>query len=270
MKLTWTVALVALLLAACSNAPAAPTENPFPLPGSVGATPKVYGLDQGWFNGQPVKYFNFGSNTPLDPNDSSRVLVEGVWAFITGLNADGSPIFLAGQDNLFEVRPGEDGYSDLWQPSFVTPAEGYTPDSITSVAELLRSGMTIEKQPVLVNCPFVPPGSSLVDNSLPLKRGWVNGEPVVYFDFGPTSAKPGRVYAFVTGFNAEGGPLLMPGQHFVFDSARSEEGYSDFWVVQWVKVDSSYQADSIRSTADIDPARVTASTIVVNWPHEQL
>jgi hypothetical protein len=270
MKSGWTLSILAILLAACSVSPVTPTANPFPPPGPAAATPHVYTLQQGWFEGQAVKYFNFGTNTPLDPNDPSRVLVEGVWAFVTGQNADGSPIFLEGQQNLFEVKPGDKGYSDLWQPSFITPAEGYAPDSLKSVDEVLKSGMKIEKQPLLLNCPFVPPGSSLADNSLPLKKGWVNGEQATYFDFGPTSATPGKVYAFVTGFNADGSPLLVPGQHFVFDSARSAQGYSDFWVVQWVKVEAGYQADTIRSAADVDPASVTASTIVVNWPHAQL
>ena len=100
----------------------------------------------------------------------------------------------------------------VWNPHidhFVTPSEGYTPNSITSVDALLASGMTIEKQAVLVNCPFVTSGSSLADNAKPLTKGWVKDQPVVYFDFGPTSAQPGKVYAFVTGLDANGKPQLV-------------------------------------------------------------
>jgi hypothetical protein len=85
----------------------------------------------------------------------------------------------------------------------------------------------------------VSPGSSLADNAKPLTKGWVKGQPVVYFDFGPTSVKPGKVYAFVTGFDANGKPQLVPGQHFVFDASRTPAGYSDFWIVQWVTVDAN-------------------------------
>ena len=83
-----------------------------------------------------------------------------------------------------------------------------------------------------------------------------------------TSARPGKVYAFITGFSSDGSPQLVPGQHFVFDSARASGGYSDFRVVQWVTVDASYKADSIRAVMDIDPSKVTGSGMVVNYPQK--
>src|SRR5688572_29215348 len=247
-KLILSLSALCILTAACTSAPVAPAQVdlPFPEPGLVGTESHVYPLEEGWFEGQPVQYYNFGSNSLLNPEEPSRVLVSPVYALITGLNADGSPIPLKGQDNLFEVKLGDEKYTDLWQAHFVTPSEGYTPNSITSVDALLESGLTIEKQAVLVNCPFVAPGSSLADNAKPLTKGWVKDQPVVYFDFGPTSAQPGKVYAFVTGLDADGKPQLVPGQHFVFSASRTSAGYSDFWSVQWVMVDGRYKADTIR------------------------
>lgn len=269
-KLTLRLSALFILVAACTSAPVAPAQidPPFPESGPVGTAAHVYPIEQGWFEGQPVQYYNFGTNTPLNPEESSRLLVSPVYALITGLNNDGSPIKLEGQDNLFEVKPGDEKYTDLWQAHFVTPSEGYTPNSITSVEALLASGMTIEKQAVLVNCPFVAPGSSLADNAKPLTKGWVKDQPVVYFDFGPTSAQPGKVYAFVTGLDANGKPQLVPGQHFVFSASRTSAGYSDFWIVQWVTVDGGYKADTLRTEAEINSQTVTPSGIIVNYPQK--
>jgi hypothetical protein len=267
-KINWLVTL--WLLVACSPLPSVPAQidPPFPPPGLPGTAAQVYALEAGWFEGQSMAYYNLGTNSPLDLEDPTRVKSSGVWVFATGVNPDGSPINLEGQDNLFDTVVGDAVYTDLWQVYFVTPAAGYAPNSITALDALLASGMTIEKQAMLVNCPFVPAGSALADNALPLKKGWVKGQPVVYFDFGPTSPKPGSVYVFVTGFDAGGNPQLVAGQHFIFDSVRASSGYSDFRFVQWVLVDDGYKADSIRSAKDIDPAKVTASTLVVNYPQK--
>jgi hypothetical protein len=269
MKLKWL--LILLLAVACSPAtPVAPAQvdPPFPKAGPVGTTAHVYPVEKGWVGGQAVEYYNLGTNTPLKPDDPQRVLSSPVWLIITSVNADGSPNKLPGQDSLFEVMPGDAAYTDLWQAHFVTPTADYVPNSITSAEALQASGLKIEKQALFVNCPIVPPGSSLGDNAKPLVKGWVRDQAIVYFDFGPTSPAPGKVYAFITGFDSSGGPQLVPGQHLVFDSARAASGYSDFRVVQWVKVDSGYKADSIKSADDIQPESITASNIVVNYPQK--
>jgi hypothetical protein len=259
--------IVAFTLTACASAPASPAQvdPPFPTPGLPLAA-HVYPVEKGWFNGQAVEYYNFGSNTPLNPDDPARVAVANVWSFVVGQNPDGSPIQLEGQHNIFDFDIGDAGYSDLWLPHFVTPPDGYAPDSITSAADLLASGFAIAKQPVFVNCPIVPPGSALAENDVPLKTAWIDGKQVVYFDFGATSARPGKVYAFVTGFDSNGNPQLVSGQHFVFDSTRTEPGYSDFWIIHWVIVDAAYQPDSVRAATDIQ-AEIRPSTLVVNYPH---
>jgi len=256
---------MALLVAACAVAPVFP---PFPTPGAVGEDAIIYPLERGWFEGQIIRYYNLGGNTPLDPADPTRVRTEPVWVFATGVNPDGSPIKIDGQASLFDTRTGDTDYPDLWQAFFVTPPEDYTPNSVTSAAALEAAGLEIAAQPMFVNCPEVPPGSSLADGALELKDGWVRGEPVVYFDFGPTSPIPGNVYVFITGFDSSGQPQLVAGQSFVFDAAQGFQGYSDFWRVNWVLVEPSYEADSLRAARDIDPARVTVSDLIMNYPHK--
>lgn len=261
--------LLVFLLAACApGASPAQIDPPFPTPGPLASAAHIYPVENGWANGQVVRYYNMGSNSPLDPADPSRVLIAGVWVFVTGAKPDGSPIRLDGQNNILDFAPGEAAYSDLWQAYFVTPSDGYAANSITSLKALKDSGMKIVKQPMLVNCPFVPEGSSLKNSELVLQKGWVGDQAYAYFDFGPTSATPGKLYVFVTGFNADGTPKLVPGQHFIFDSLRGDKTYSDFRIVHWVLVDASYQADSIKSAAAIDQSKVTASKIVVNYPQK--
>lgn len=263
------ICLFILFIAACAPAsPAAQIDPPFPTPGPLASSAHVYPVENGWANGQPVRYYNFGTNSPLDPKNPSQVLLDGVWVFATGANEDGSPIRLEGQNNILDFAPGEAAYSDLWQAYFVTPAVGYSANSITSLKALNDSGMQIDKKPMTVNCPFVPEGSSLKNSELKLQKGWVGDKSYDYYDFGPTSPTPGKLYAFVTGFNADGSPKLVAGQHFIFDSVRGDKTYSDFRIVQWVLVDASYQADSIKSVKEIDPAKLTASNIVVNYPQK--
>lgn len=258
-------------LTACggSAAPApAQIDSPFPMPGPVGATAHVYPLETGWFEGRTVNYYNLGANTPLDPTDPTRVQIANAWVFATGVNADGSPNKLAGQGTLFDTAPGDALYSDLWQIYFVTPSADYAPGSITSHEALPNSGLPIEKKPMLVNCPIVPAGSTLADGALELQDSHVKDAAFAYFDFGPTSPVPGKLYAFVTGFDDQGQPVLVPGQHFVFDNARGQAGYSDFWMVHWVLVDNNYVADTIRAAADVPDTATSTANLVVNYPHK--
>ncbi len=258
------VSLATFLLTGCVVA-SFPT---LPTPGSAGQQAIVYPLERGWYAGETLWYYNLGSNTPLDPTAPERVRSEPVWVFASSVNADGSPVKLEGQDSLFDTRVGDADYSDLWQAVFVTPPAGYQPNTLRSAAELAAAGLATSPQEMFVNCPEVPPGSALVDDSLELKTGWVRGEQISYFDFGPTNPKPGNVYVLVTGFAADGAPQLVSGQRLVFDAVPGTAAYSDFWRVQWVTVAANYAANTIRAAAEIHPAQVTASNLVMNFPHQ--
>lgn len=189
----------ALLVAACAppaSAPVGPVQ-PVIAPPGLPTTAQVYAVETGWHNNQPVRYYNFGVNTALSALDPTRVLVEPVWVVITGFDANEAPVRLEGQGGLFTTTVGQPNYSDLWQVHAVTAPAGYVPDSVQAVATLTASGLPVERLPMLVNCPFVPPGSRLADEALPLRPGWVDGQPVAYFDFGSTRAQPGHVYIWV-------------------------------------------------------------------------
>jgi len=261
--------LLTLFLTACETQPATPAQiaPPFPASGAVEKTGRTYPVESGWFNGKEIKYYNMGTNTSGRSDDATRLKIEPVWVFATGIAADGSPIKLAGQGPLFDVKPGDAAYTDFWQAHFVTPTSDYKPNRVTSLEALNKSGLKVEKQAMFVNCPIVPADSKLGDDAKPLIKGWVKGEPVFYFDFGPTNTKPGKVYAFVTGFDSNKQPKLVAGQHFIFDSTRGAAGYSDFWIVQWVMVEANYKAESIKSVSDIK-FEVKSSTLVVNYPHK--
>jgi hypothetical protein len=259
------------ILGACATQPT-PTGSaqalpPFPAVGTLGDSPQVFPVETGWVDGQAIEYYNMGTNAPLNPNDPTRVMVAPGWLLVTSVNTDGTPNRIEGQYTIFDVLPGEAGHSDLWQIHFVFPPDDYQANTFRSVDEIDQSGYQVDKSLMLVNCPFAPLGSSLGDNSRELKPGWVDGVEFDYFDFGVTSAVPGEMYAFITGFDSNHQPLLIPGQHFIFNARRGDPGYSDFWLVHWVLVDTSYQADAIRNVTDIPAEKVTVSNLVVNYPH---
>jgi hypothetical protein len=258
--------LLAFLLTACAttNSSAAQTQPPL---FKFSGLPITFAVENGWLNGQTVSYYNLGMNTPLQADDPTRVAIQPVWVFVTGVAADGTPNKLPGQDSILDVTLGDAAYTDLWQAHFVSPSPDYKPNSITSADVLNKSQLKIAKQAMFVNCPFVPAGSSLADKSLELVKGWVKGQQVFYFDFGVTSAVPGKVYIFVTGFDANQQPQYVKGQHVLFDSKKGGAGYSDFRLVQWVIVDSTYQADSIKSVSDIK-YKIESTKIVVNYPQK--
>lgn len=108
-----------------------------------------------------------------------------------------------------------------------------------------------------------------------LVKGWYKGEEVVYYDFGmntPLGANltvaTAPIYVFANGTNADGSPAFVEGQHNIVTVVPGDPGYSDLWQVNIVSVDDDYEADSIKSKADIDAAglTVTPMELYVNCP----
>lgn len=260
----------ALLVAACAPpapAPVGPVQ-PVIAPPGLPTTAQVYAVETGWHNNQPVRYYNFGVNTTLDALEPTRVLVEPVWVFITGFDANEAPVRLAGQGSLFATSVGAPDYSDLWQVHAVTAPADYPPDTLRSVSALTASGWPVERLPMLVNCPFVPPGSRLADDALPLLPGWVAEQPVAYFDFGVTRAQPGNVYVWVNGLGADGQPDLAANAPVIFDSKRGDPNYSDFRRVHWVQVGGNLNPASVRSASDLPASAISATDLIVNYPQK--
>lgn len=254
------ILLTATLLAAFSLA--APWQ---PLVASAGQSTQ-FNLVTGWYRDRQVEYYDFGANTPLAPG-GGLVETAPIYVFIYGMNADGTPDFVAGQHNIVDVRPGDDGYSDLWQVMMVTVPDDYEPDSITSKQELDGSGLEVTSTNMFVNCPIVPEGSSLEDGE-PLVQGWYKGEEVFYPDFGMNNRSAIPIYVFINGINADGTPDFVEGQNNIIDSVPGDAGYSAFWRVTMVTVPQGYTPNSIRSAASVRSSGfpMTLTDMVVNCP----
>ena len=123
-------------------------------------------------------------------------------------------------------------------------------------------------------------GEAMADDSMAQAEektrvdGWYRDRAVEYYDFGGNSSIEGSVvntapiYVFVHGFNADGSPQFVEGQHNVVDVVPGEDDYSDLWQVMLVTVPGGYEPDSITSKAELDAAGyvVTATDMLVNCP----
>ncbi|MCB9078102.1 MAG: hypothetical protein H6631_10955 [Anaerolineaceae bacterium] len=233
-----------MLLLAVSSSLALAQDNVFNQPA------KNYELVQGWYQGRETFYYDFGPNTPLT-EDGGGVVTAPIYVLVTGFDADGNPQAVKGQANIVDVIPGDEGYSDLWDVTFVTVPADYQANTITSAQDVIDGGYEQKKAGVYVNCPIVPAGSTLSDGGAPLVQGWYKGQEVYYFDFGPNPTTPAPIYVLVTGFDADGNPQAVSGQSNIVDVIPGDEGYSAFWSVNFVTVPADYQANTITNAADI-------------------
>ena len=105
----------------------------------------------GWYRNREVFYFDHGANSP-----AHGFVVEDapIYAFF---HADGTPV--AGQKNVIDARPGDPGYSDLWNVVKVVVSGTYTANSLKDARSILSardSGqVTLETTTIYVNCPVV-------------------------------------------------------------------------------------------------------------------
>lgn len=229
--------------------------------------PKEYGLVQGWYQGNQALYYEFGTNTAATA-DGLSVIPAPIYVLVTGFDAEGNAQVVPDQRNIVDVIPGDADYSDLWQITFVTVPEDYEANSITAVDEVLSGGYELTVPGLLVNCPIVPAGSTLTEGGAPLVQGWYKGQEVNYFDFGLNIEATAPIYAFITGFDADGNPQFVEGQNNVIDVIPDDDGYSAFWSVNLVQVAADYQANSITSVAEILAGGydITPAGILVNCP----
>jgi hypothetical protein len=228
--------------------------------------PKNYELVRGWYQGRETFYYDFGANTSATA-DGLGVTPAPIYVLVTGFDADGAPQVVAGQNNIVDVIPGDAGYSDLWEVTFVTVPEDYVANSIKSADELLNNDYELTPAGVYVNCPIVPAGSTLAEGG-DLVQGWYKGQAVYYFDFGENPPTPAPIYVLVTGFDADGNPQVVPGQSNIVDVIPGDDGYSAFWQVNFVTVPADYQANSITSAPELLAANyeTTQPGVLVNCP----
>lgn len=186
-------------------------------------------------NGTLTEYYNFDVQ-PLVPDD--------IYVFFK----NGASTPLPGQNNVIPTIPGDPGYNDFWLINKVTVPDNYVPNSLTSEAEVLASGYSIQKTNMIVNCPVVPFGSTASKKygggSQTLTIGWYKGKAVAYFDLEEkalTTTTNGNVplspiYVMfndnaagpASGFKAETGSDQT---HNVLATAPADAGYSPLWNV---------------------------------------
>lgn len=229
--------------------------------------PKTYDPVQGWYEGRQTFYYDFGTNSPAS-EDGQTVIPAPIYVLVTGFDADGNPQVVEGQHNIVDVIPGDAGYSDLWQVTFVTVPADYQANTITSADEVLNGGYEMTVPGVLVNCPIVPDDSQLSEGGASLVQGWYKGQEVYYFDFGPNTESTAPIYAFITGMDAEGNPQFVDGQNNVIGVIPGDEAYSAFWNVNLVTVPADYQPNSITSVDEILAGGfdITPAGLLVNCP----
>ena len=220
---------------------------------------------EAWVDGVEVQYYDFGSNSGLATDET--VATAPVWPLIRGFDAEGGPQFVDGQHNIFDTVPGDPDYTDLWAVTFVTVPDDYQPETIRSLFEIEASGYPVTSAGMLRNCPFVPEGTELAGGE-ELRRGWVDGQEVFYYDFGPSAAMIAPAWIFVHGFDDNGAPDIVEDQYAVFDSSPADEDYTAFRRVSYVSVPEDFVPDSIRSEQDVIASgfRIFETDFVMNYP----
>ncbi len=236
-------------------------------PGTRSALPeaKTFDLVDGWVKQQATEYYDFGMQSPLSAA-TNAVGVAAIYPFVTGI-VDGMPQFVDGQHNVIDVVPGDEGYSDLWEVNLVMVDDSYVANSITSKAGIEAAGFEVVKPGLFVNCPIVGANSTLVEGP-ELTTGWYRDEPVFYPDFGGNDPLAIPIWVFINGFNDDGTPDFFEGQNNIIDKVPGEEGYSDFWRVNLVTVDATYEANTFTSAAQVlaSSLEVTETDLLVNCP----
>lgn len=163
---------------------------------------------------------------------------------------EGEDTPVAGQLNIIDVIPGDDGYNDFWQVVKVTVPADYEANAHASLAELQDADYPMETTSMLVNCPVVPEGSTaeLGGGANGLVRGWYQGEVVFYFTFdeaaltatggGSVPTSPIYVSFNINPDETGGGPasgfMAEEGSTHTHNAAAtipSDAGYSPLWVV---------------------------------------
>jgi hypothetical protein len=223
-------------------------------------------------DGAPVNYYDFDvhSTTP---------------APIYGLFREGETQPVAGQLNIVDVIPGENGYNDFWQVVKVTVPRDYVANTVTSVADIRKAGYRMDVTPMLVNCPIVPRGSvarmRLNGGSAELQRGWYRGRVINYFSFkehglqvSPSGEVPRSLIYVAFRTNPDqpgGGPAsgfdTEPGSkqtHNIIQTVPSDAGYSPLWLVN---VYDNANFPRVRDLPSVLRAKVVAPGVaLVNCP----
>ncbi len=181
-------------------------------------------------DGSPVRYYNFDVQS-----DQPATMYRLVHA--------GSHDPIAGQLDIVDVVPGDDGYSDFWRVAWVEVPAGFVAGSITNASQL--RALHVETSASVVDCPIVPRGTTARGGHgvapPEVRELSVRGQRVTCLHFGPDLTLDGdRVPTspiYVT-FASEAGPASgfrteaqTPQTHNVVMSVPGDVDYSPLWAV---------------------------------------
>jgi len=204
-------------------------------------------LTNGWYDNYAVTYYDFG----MAPQFAADIFLL--------FTANGAAV--AGQHNIVDqISAGlvvqknvsDPGYSPFWRVNKVTVNNTYVANTFKSLSDLTGAvGVTIVPTTVIINCPLVPAGSTLLNDpgspTHPVSQGWYRGNPIFYFSFETndqaTATAANLVYApgfgsgttvyvlpiYIT--NPPGGAVVLAGQLNVIESFLGDAGYSPLWQV---------------------------------------
>jgi len=212
-----------------------------------------YALIQGWYRDRAVLYYDFG--TVQRPPATPRVY----WP-VHGFDAQGNPVAMRGQRPIFETVPGLAEYSGLWKLSYIVVADELQPNQLKDIATvdtLVRRGVIGRRETGLtLNLPIVPRGSRLERDSAAGALGWYQGRDVQYFDFGQAQPAGSLMWRFAIGSDEAGQPVILTGQNSLVDSipAGGAAPAPDLWEIMFVRVDSTYVPNSVKSAAALQSA----------------
>ena len=177
-------------------------------------------------DGRVVRYYNFD----VQPDTPATL-----WRFTRA----GTHEPLAGQLDVVDRIPGDDGYTDFWRIAWVEVPADFVPGSITSASTIRERGYPIAPDPSIVDCPIVPRGSTAREGGTPTEL-WYRGAKLTCFGFGELHEQAGRVptspiYVTFAGGGPESGfrhETATPRQtHNVVFSVPGDVDYSPLWAV---------------------------------------
>jgi hypothetical protein len=91
---------------------------------------------------------------------------------------------------------------------------------------------------------------------IPLRMGFVDGDPAPYWDFGPGTTHLAPVYVLVTNIAQDGsGFTQLPDHPVLFGVIPGQFGYTPLWQVVLVPITSAYAQERITSVEALQSAR---------------
>jgi hypothetical protein len=238
-------------------------------PNQIHASPNEQGvkitqtITPGFYEGQQVFYYTFFNGTHV-LDDGATVTVGEQYRLV---DTEGKAV--EGQYDLIAYGPYDNGYSDLREIIEVTVPDFYEVNAITTIDDLLAQDWPQTSTGKIHNVPIVRTGTQLQGHDYDPITLWINGEERQAFDFGETPAQTAPIWVLITGYDATGSAIRLPGQAGpIIRQLHDDPGYSDFWQVFFVTVPEDTAPNSIRSYQQILDAGypIDASENVINCP----